>query len=93
MVGDRRTARANRFLDPTWHKLQAALDRLYREVEPDAHVLGVSVSVVNADGSTVSYGIFPDEDPTHVERYIAADPDSVQAALESVTINATPDEP
>lgn len=92
-MGDRRAARANRLLDPTWHKLQAAVDRLYREVEPGAHVAGVSISVVTSDGESIGYGIFPDDDPTRVERYIAPDPSVVQAALESVTINATPDEP
>ena len=91
-MGDRRTARATRLLDPAWHQLQAAVDRLYREIEPGAHLAGVSISVVTSDGESIGYGVFPDEDPTRVERYIAPDPSRVQAALESVTIDATPED-
>ncbi len=89
-MADRRTARATRLLDPVWHQLRDALDRLYAEVEPGAAAGGLNVVVENTDGTTVSYAVQFDR-PGVIERYIITDGQRLVDALGEGAIDATPE--
>ncbi len=89
-MADRRTARATRLLDPVWHQMRDALDRLYVEIEPGAIAGALNVMVQNTDGSAVSYAVQFDR-PGVIERYIITDDQRFIDALGEGAIDATPE--
>ncbi len=89
-MADRRTARATRLLDPVWHQLRDALDKLYAEVEPNSRVGALNVMVENADGTTVSYAVHIDK-PHVVLRHIITDEQRFIDVLGEAAVDATPE--
>jgi hypothetical protein len=91
-MSDRRIARATRLLDPVWHQLRDALDRLYAEIEPGAVAGALTVMVENPDGTTISYAVMLAR-PQLVARHIITDVQSLVDALADSAIDATVEEP
>jgi len=87
-MADRRTVRGTRLLDPMWHQTRDALDRLYAEIEPDARVGAMSVTVVNADGMAVAYTI-DFAQPGTILRHIITDPQGLIDALSEGAVDAS----
>jgi hypothetical protein len=83
-MNDRRDLRGRKLLDPTWHKLRDALDKLYAEIETDAMTRGLSVAVSNADGTLVTYIV--DLRNGQLRRLLMTDRDAMVAAIKDSTI-------
>ena len=88
---DRRSSHAARLLDPAWHGLRDAVDRLYRELEIGSTELGITVTCRSSDGLVVSYTIELDR-PAVLHRLVVPDESGTLAAVEATMINATPDD-
>lgn len=88
---DIRGLRASALLDPYWHWLAAASDRLYGELETGARMVGLSLTVLTPEGVLMSYALVPG-DP-EVSRAIFPDPSAVARLAATLSINATPDAP
>jgi hypothetical protein len=92
-MSDRRTARTTRLLDPVWHQLRDALDKLYAEVEPGAYAGAITVMVANLDGMRVAYTIEFTQ-PETVQRHIVTDERALLAAVDEGIVDASlPDGP
>jgi hypothetical protein len=85
---DRRTARATRLLDPVWHQTRDALDKLYAEIEPGAHVGALSVTVENLDGTVVAYTVEFTQ-PATILRHIITDPQRLIDGVDGSTVDAS----
>jgi len=89
---DRRSLRARRLLDPHWHRLRAALDRLYGEIEMDAQPVALSTTVIDAGGVVSTYAVVLHE-PATIQRSVVTDPSGLVAGVEAATVDATPGSP
>jgi len=87
---DRRTAQGSRLLDPTWHRLVQALDKLYHEIETDAQAQALAATVYNADGTLFVYTV-AFHAPGQVHRDIVTDHEALIDVHGAATINADAD--
>jgi hypothetical protein len=76
----------NPILDPRWYWLQAALRRLYKELDNEA--LPASLSIVSSDGEElISYSLAPGSH--EIERRIIVSPSALLEAAEITTVDAS----
>jgi len=76
-------------LDPRWHWLRQALQRLYAELEDDA--LPSSLTIIAANGQDmISYSTGPGI--KEIDRRLIANPSALIAAAEATTVDVTPEE-
>lgn len=84
-----RDRRASRLMDRRWHRLQAAVQRLYAELDADQTPDGLTLVAVSPDGSSMSYTVV---DGAEVLRMVITDADVLLAAAERGLTDATPPE-
>jgi hypothetical protein len=84
---DRRAAHAIRLLDPVWHQMRTALERLYAEIELDAIAVALNVTVDNADGTVATYLVMLDTG--QLQRRVLTDPDGVANAVGAATVEVS----
>lgn len=89
-MADRRTIGLARLVDPEWQWLAIEGERLYEEVEIGSAVLGMSIVVLQPDGSTLVYGVSR-KDPTKVRRWaFTDDPSMLREYMNEVMVDLTP---
>lgn len=83
---DARSARATRLLDPRWHWIATARDRLYAELDADARICGLSITV-ESGGDVIAYALTPHS--PEIIRRIIDNPDAVADSFFASTTDAT----
>ena len=76
-------------LDPRWHWLRSALQRLYAELDDDAVPSCLTIIAANGE-EMMSYSTAPGING--IDRRLIASPSALMAAAEATTIDVTPDE-
>lgn len=77
-------------LDPRWHWLRQALDRLYRELEPGTRGIALGVTFETSDGEMLNYQIFQGDNEIH-RLVLTGDGEAILSAIEHDTTSLTPD--
>jgi hypothetical protein len=83
-----RNVGARALLDPRWHWLKSAFDRLYAEIDDGANPASVSVIVEDGDeliAYTIARGV------PEIDRRVITGIETLTAAAETATINVAPE--
>lgn len=82
-----RDRRATRLLDPRWHWIQGAAQRIYAELDNDQTPAGLTLIVAGPDGGMI-YATATDG--PEVNRHVIADLDALEGVLGTGLVDVTP---